>query len=128
MIIMTNTANLPDLLSPDYWNGTIRMSLSKFFILCVLQDRPLHGYDIAKEVELRTEGCCAPREGTIYTVLKQFTEGGYVTYESEIVSGRERKTYAITDKGREAFRVGLGEWMKMTKTLEGCVPMLAQRR
>ena len=128
MIIMTNTANLPDLLSPDYWNGTIRMSLSKFFILCVLQDRPLHGYDIAKEVERRTEGCCAPREGTIYPVLKQFAEGGYVTYESEIVSGRERKTYAITDKGREAFRVGLEEWMKMTKTLEGCVPMLAQRR
>tara|TARA_Y100001934_G_scaffold279556_2_gene383701 strand:- start:465 stop:851 length:387 start_codon:yes stop_codon:yes gene_type:complete len=128
MIIMTNTANLPDLLSPDYWNGTIRMSLSKFFILCVLQDRPLHGYDIAKEVERRTEGCCAPREGTIYPVLKQFAEGGYVTYESKIVSGRERKTYAITDKGREAFRVGLGEWMKMTKTLEGCVPMLAQRR
>ena len=125
---MTNTANLPDLLSPDYWNGTIRMSLSKFFILCVLQDRPLHGYDIAKEVERRTEGCCAPREGTIYPVLKQFAEGGYVTYESKIVSGRERKTYAITDKGREAFRVGLGEWMKMTKTLEGCVPMLAQRR
>ncbi|MBG06558.1 MAG: PadR family transcriptional regulator [Rhodospirillaceae bacterium] len=104
------------------------MSLSKFFILCVLQDRPLHGYDIAKEVERRTEGCCAPREGTIYPVLKQFAEGGYVTYESKIVSGRERKTYAITDKGREAFRVGLGEWMKMTKTLEGCVPMLAQRR
>ena len=128
MIIMTNTANLPDLLSPDYWNGTIRMSLSKFFILCVLQERPLHGYDITKEVERRTEGCCAPREGTIYPVLKQFAEGGYVTYESEIVSGRERKTYAITDKGREAFRVGLGEWMKMTKTLERCVPMLAQRR
>jgi len=126
MIIMSNAANLPDLLSPDYWNGTIRMSLSKFFILCVLQERPLHGYDIAKEVERRTEGCCAPREGTIYPVLKQFAEGGYVTYESEIVSGRERKTYAITDKGREAFRVGLGEWMKMTKSLEACLPMLAQ--
>ena len=53
MFFMTNTTNRPDLLGPDYWNGTIRMSLSKFFILCVLLDRPLHGYDIAKEVQRR---------------------------------------------------------------------------
>ena len=121
---MSKQAALPDLLSADYWNGTIRMSLSKFFILCVLQERPLHGYDIAKEVERRTEGCCSPREGTIYPVLKQFADGGYVTFESEIVAGRERKIYAITEKGREAFRVGLGEWMKMTKSLEACLPMV----
>ena len=121
---MSKQAALPDLLSADYWNGTIRMSLSKFFILCVLQERPLHGYDIAKEVERRTEGCCSPREGTIYPVLKQFADGGYVTFESEIVAGRERKIYAFTEKGREAFRVGLGEWMKMTKSLEACLPMV----
>ena len=94
------------------------MSLSKFFILCVLLDRPLHGYDIAKEVQRRKEACCAPREGTIYPVLKQFAEGGYVTYKSKIVTGRERRTYAITNKGRDAFFICLGEWLKMTKTLE----------
>ena len=80
MFSMTNTTNWPDLLGPDYWNGTIRMSLSMFFILCALLDRPLHGYDIAKEVQRRKEACCAPCEGTINPVLKQFAEGGYVTY------------------------------------------------
>lgn len=120
MFVMSEQTSSPDLLSPAYWNGTIKMSLSKFFILCVLQDRPLHGYDIAAEVERRTEGCCSPREGTIYPVLKQFTDGGYVTFETEIVSGRERKVYTITDKGREAFKVGLEAWMGITKSLERC--------
>ncbi|WP_282606096.1 PadR family transcriptional regulator [Pelagibius sp. Alg239-R121] len=124
---MRKQADVPDLLSPVYWNSTIKMSLSKFFILCVLNEQDLHGYDIAKEVERRTDGCCSPREGTIYPVLKQFTEGGYVTFESEIVSGRERKIYTITQTGREAFKVGLGEWMKITRALEDCVTMIEKR-
>ena len=117
---MTKTANTPDLCDPEYWGNTIKMSLSKFFILCVLQSDDLHGYDIAKAVERRTDGCCAPKEGTIYPVLKQFAEGGYVTFKTEVVSGRERKIYSVTDKGREAFAVALGEWMKITRCLQEC--------
>ena len=33
-----------------YWNGLIKMSLSKFFILCVLQTQPMHGYEITRAV------------------------------------------------------------------------------
>ncbi|MGC3940730.1 PadR family transcriptional regulator [Roseobacter sp. EG26] len=117
---MNKTATSPDLLDPDYWGNTIKMSLSKFFILCVLQYEDLHGYDIARQVEQRTDGCCTPREGTIYPVLKQFTEGGYVTFSSEIVSGRERKVYSVTEKGRQAFQVALTEWMKITRCLQEC--------
>lgn len=117
---MSKIAAAPDFLSPDYWGDTIKMSLSKFFILCVLQEKDLHGYNIAKEVERRTDGCCAPREGTIYPVLKQFADGGYVTFETAVVSGRERKIYSVTDKGRQAFQVALTEWMKITRCLEEC--------
>ena len=38
-----------------YWSGIIKMSLSKFFILSVLQKRPMHGYEIAREVECSTK-------------------------------------------------------------------------
>jgi|GEM_PF-874920 len=119
-IIMATVSSQPDYSSAAYWNGIIRMSLSKFFILCVLNERDLHGYDIAKQVIQRTEGCCAPTEGTIYPVLAQFSEGGYVKFRTELVSGRERKTYSITQKGRNAFAVALAEWMKVTKCLDAC--------
>lgn len=107
----------PDYTSRAYWAGTIKMSLSKFFILRVLHDRPLHGYDIARAVERTTNGCCSPTEGTIYPVLREFEEGGYVTSQTAIVSGRQRKTYTLTDKGREAFRVAVEAWMEVSRAL-----------
>ncbi|WP_244635854.1 PadR family transcriptional regulator [Chthonobacter albigriseus] len=107
----------PDLSSRAYWNGTIKMSLSKFFILRVLHDAPMHGYDIARTVERATNGCCSPSEGTIYPVLREFEEGGYVTFETEVVGGRERKVYTLTDKGRDALRVAIDAWMEITDAL-----------
>lgn len=97
-----------------YWGGIIKMSLSKFFILSVLRQRPMHGYEIAREVECSTNGCCAPTEGTIYPVLREFEQGGYVTSHSETVSGRERKVYTLTAKGRQAFAVAVEAWMEVT--------------
>ncbi|PWC38778.1 PadR family transcriptional regulator [Azospirillum sp. TSO22-1] len=93
------------------------MSLSKFFILSVLHQNPMHGYDVARAVERTTNGCCSPTEGTIYPALREFEEGGYVTSEAEIVSGRERKVYTLTDKGREAFKVAVEAWMEVTQAL-----------
>jgi DNA-binding PadR family transcriptional regulator len=93
------------------------MSLSKFFILCVLQTRSMHGYEIARTVERTTKGCCTPAEGTIYPVLREFEQGGYVTVRTEVVQGRQRKIYAITDRGREAFRVAVDAWMEVTQCL-----------
>ncbi|MBN8917115.1 MULTISPECIES: PadR family transcriptional regulator [Xanthobacteraceae] len=101
------------------------MSLSKFFILCVLHQRPMHGYDVARAVEATTNGCCSPAEGTIYPVLREFEEGGYVTAASEVVSGRERKVYTLTDKGRAAFKVAVEAWMDVTRCLVDAEKMIA---
>jgi DNA-binding PadR family transcriptional regulator len=106
-----------DLTNRAYWSGTIKMALSKFFVLRVLRDGPSHGYDIARAVERVTSGCCSPSEGGLYPVLREFEQGGYVTSETEIVSGRERRVYTLTDKGYDAFRVGLEAWMDATGAL-----------
>ena len=121
-----------DYTDPRYWNGLIKMSLSKFFILCVLNRRSLHGYEIGKAVEQTTQGCCSPTPGALYPVLKEFEAGGYVTAVHEVVGGRHRKVYAITDRGREAFRVAVLAWSEVGACIaaggadvcgpEGCLP------
>ena len=116
-IFRTVQRDAPDYTSRSYWIGTIKMSLSKFFILRVLHDQPMHGYEIARSVKRVTNGCCSPTEGTIYPVLSDFEEGGYLTVETKLVSGRQRKTYALTDKGRMAFAVGVEAWMEVTHAL-----------
>jgi DNA-binding PadR family transcriptional regulator len=107
----------PDFTDRAYWAGTIKMALSRFFVLQVLHDGPAHGYDIARAVERATNGCCSPSEGALYPTLREFEQGGYLTWISEVVSGRERKVYTLTNKGREAFKVGLEAWMDATTAL-----------
>jgi PadR family transcriptional regulator, regulatory protein PadR len=77
----------------------------------------MHGYEITRAVERTTNGCCSPTEGTIYPVLREFEQGGYVTAHTEIVQGRQRKVYAITDRGRVAFQVAVEAWMEITQCL-----------
>lgn len=103
----------PDYTDHSYWAGLIKMSLSKFFILCVLNSRAMHGYEIGKAVESITDGCCSPTPGALYPVLRDFEAGGYVVCSAEHVQGRKRKVYTLTEKGREAFRVAVSAWTEV---------------
>lgn len=103
---------IPDYSDPSYWHGTIKMSLSKFFVLSVLHRKPMHGYEVVQAVEKSTNGCCSPSEGTVYPVLNEFEAGGYLCSTNEVVQGRSRKVYALTEKGRDAFQVAVGAWLE----------------
>ncbi len=94
----------------DYWNGLIKMSLSRFFILHVLHRNPVHGYEITKQVAAITSGCCAPTEGSLYPVLKEFVDAGLINGASEVVAGRERKVYTLTPAGRQAYHMASKAW------------------
>ncbi len=100
--------------SHEYWASLIKMSLSRFFILHVLNKEQLHGYEIAKRVSGITSGCCAPTEGSLYPVLREFVDNGLVNVEAQIVSGRERKVYTITEEGRQAYLVGSQAWAEVS--------------
>jgi len=104
----------PDYADPAYWRGTIKMSLSKFFVLCVLHQKPMHGYEVVQAVEKTTRGCCSPTEGTVYPMLNEFEAGGFLASHVDIVQGRERKVYTLTGKGRAAFRTAVDAWLEAT--------------
>ena len=50
-------------------------------------------------------------------MLREFEEGGYVTSQAERRLRPQRKTYSLTEKGREAFGVAVEAWMEVTKAL-----------
>ena len=100
-----------------YWQGSIKMSLSRFFVLAVISRRPMHAYGVVREVHSATGGCCSPGEGTVYPMLKSFEAGGYMTTATETVNGRERKVYSLTSRGRAAFRAAVSAWTEATACL-----------
>jgi len=107
--------------SRDYWAGLIKMSLSRFFILHALHRQALHGYEITKQVADITCGCCAPTEGSLYPVLKEFEENGLVTVEAQIVSGRERKVYTLSEAGENAYQVASQAWGEVSNYIQAAI-------
>jgi DNA-binding PadR family transcriptional regulator len=67
-------------------------------ILALLDDRPMHGYEMIQELEERTGGRWTPSAGSIYPTLQLLEDEGLVTQEE--VEGR--KVYSLTDAGKEA--------------------------
>ncbi len=113
----SSTRQVPNYGNPAYWQGTIKMSLSKFFVLSVLHRQPMHGYEVVQAVEKSTGGCCSPSEGTVYPMLNEFEAGGYLSCDTETVQGRARKVYSLTQKGRDAFQVAVQAWQEATRCI-----------
>jgi len=76
----------------------------KFALLELLQERPMHGYEMMKALEERSGGFYTPSAGTIYPTLQMLEDRGLVTFQE--LEGK--KVYSITDEGK-AF---LGERQK----------------
>ncbi len=73
--------------------GDVRAS-----VLFLLNERPMHGYQIIREIEERTSGRWKPSAGSVYPTLQMLADEGLVTVET----ADDRKVYALTDEGREA--------------------------
>lgn len=74
---------------------------SMFYVLMALYRGEKCGIDIAAWIEQKTAGRCRLGPATLYTILAKFEKEKYI--RETHVEGRKR-TYAITDQGRQAFR------------------------
>jgi DNA-binding PadR family transcriptional regulator len=68
----------------------------KFALLELLQERPMHGYEMMKALEERSGGFYAPSAGSIYPTLQMLEDRELVTVQE--IDGK--KIYKITDAGR----------------------------
>jgi DNA-binding PadR family transcriptional regulator len=67
-------------------------------ILALLQERPMHGYEMISELENRTGGVWRPSPGSIYPTLQLLEDEGLI----EVTAEGGRKSYTLTDAGRTA--------------------------
>jgi PadR family transcriptional regulator, regulatory protein PadR len=76
-----------------------------YFVLAALLAGPLHGYAIIKRAEEMSDGRVRLATGTLYTALDRLTAEGFVRLVSEeLVAGRMRRSYGLTDEGSAALR------------------------
>lgn len=76
-----------------------------YFILASLLGERRHGYAIIKETERLSNGRVTLPAGTLYGALDRLLKTGLVAAEGEeIVDGRARRYYALTETGERELR------------------------
>ncbi|GLW06842.1 hypothetical protein Misp01_19720 [Microtetraspora sp. NBRC 13810] len=71
-----------------------------FLILTALVAGPQHGYGVISDVEQISAGRVRLRAGTLYAAFDRLQEEGLIVEDrEEIVDGRVRRYYKLTDDG-----------------------------
>ena len=96
----------------------IRKGSTPVLILSLLAEEPMYGYQIARELEGRSEGYFTMKEGLLYPALHQMERDGLLSSEwRTAVGARRRKYYFITEKGRKVLANSVAQWMTFTEKL-----------
>ncbi len=66
-------------------------------VLALLAERPMHGYQIIREIEERSGGGWKPSAGSVYPTLQLLADEGTIAAEES----NGRKIYSLTEAGRE---------------------------
>jgi transcriptional regulator len=89
-------------------------------ILSLLSRKPMYGYEIASTVHRDTDGTFTWREGSLYPNLHKLQADGLIAGEwEEKESGRRRRYYHITDKGRLALAEKVESWNALSRAVNG---------
>jgi transcriptional regulator len=96
--------------SPELLHGTLDT-----LILKTLAGGRLHGYAIARSIEVATEQVVGVEEGSLYPALYRAERKGWIEAEwgtSEL--GRRAKFYRITPKGRKQLAAQTADWVRFS--------------
>jgi DNA-binding PadR family transcriptional regulator len=74
-------------------------------VLALLDERPMHGYEMIKQLEERTGGAWAPSAGSIYPTLQMLEDEGLISGIE--VDGKRR--FTLTDAGKAERESRAGE-------------------
>jgi DNA-binding PadR family transcriptional regulator len=76
--------------------GRARRGAVAVAVLALLDERPMHGYELIAELDERTGGRWRPSPGAIYPALGRMEAAGLVTAEDT----ESKRVFTITDAGR----------------------------
>src|SRR6202043_2166126 len=80
-------------------------------VLAALADEPAHGYAVIQEIRHRSGGAFDLPEGTIYPALHRLEQSGLLSSRwTAGESGRQRRVYSLTRRGRRALAGQRAGW------------------
>ncbi len=103
----------------DLLQGTLDL-----LILKSVAREPLHGWGVAKRIQLLSDEVLSVQQGSLYPALHRLEQQGWIEAEWRASDlGREAKFYTLTREGRKQLTRELESWDR----LSGAVRLLIER-
>jgi PadR family transcriptional regulator PadR len=97
----------------------IKRGTAKLAVLSVLEDGPLHGYEMARRIEEQTQGSLRFTLASLYPLLYRMEKRGWVRGAWEkSESGRRRRCYRLTSDGKKKLAPIRAEWSELFLALK----------
>lgn len=88
-------------------------------ILSLLDQEPMYGYQMIKELERRSEGFFQLGEGTLYPALHRLERAGVIQSRwQRLASGQERRYYSLTRKGERWLEERASAWARFASAVD----------
>lgn len=105
-------------MTDSYDSRSLGRRLNELLLLAALRRAPMHGYQIALDLEERSGGFFTFHHGTLYPILHHLESEGLIAGDwSDPETGRARKEYALTEAGRARLRETLAYWRDVQERL-----------
>jgi PadR family transcriptional regulator, regulatory protein PadR len=90
-------------------------------LLATLRRGPLHGYGIVEALRSASAGAFDLAEGTVYPALYRLEAAGLLSSSWTKASGRARRVYELTNRGRGELARERDEWQAFSHAVEAVV-------
>ena len=95
---------------------------TSLLVLSLLSTEDMYGYQMIAELTKKFDSTFSMKEGTLYPVLKGLENDGFVeVYQEKTESGRTRKYYHLTNKGRRQLKTEAESWRAYEKAINSVV-------
>lgn len=94
-------------------NRELKKGSAELLILSLLEEKPLHGYELAKQIEERSEGVLHFYPASLYPTLYRLEKRRWIKGEWVDEPGQRRKRfYGLTRVGIEVLAEQRSTWEK----------------
>lgn len=81
-------------------------------LLSLIGQQPMYGYQILRDLDRKSLGYFKFKEGTLYPTLHRLEKSGLISSKWEMLpSGRQRRYYHITDRGKGLLAEKRSHWL-----------------
>lgn len=98
--------------------GELKKGSAELLILSLVETRPRHGYDIARLIEVRSEGALTFNAASLYPLLSRLERAGWIEGRwFERAGERRRRMYRLTAAGRKRLKAQRSGWRAFVRAI-----------